>query len=345
MKIHIVQKGDTLWKIAKKYGVDFDELKKMNAQLSNPEMIMPGMKIKIPTTGGTVKKEMHTGMKEAPIAVHPYQQIPQPKLPVQKEMPIQKEAPKAVPHKEMPVKEKVVEKKETIYKPIMPQPVVPEIDIHNYYVTNMAEIETHTQAPPQPQPVYHHHESESSSSSGHYTMPVQEECYEMYAPIYPCPMPIQDCGCVGPVMQHGFAPYPYSYAAPFQGVPYQMPVMAPMPGYPTQQAPVWQQPQTLAPSHEWEEESSSSSYPYGHHMQGSTMQNPSAQPYWGMQGPVYGANPESSAYMPQYAPQPQNFPGYAQYPYQPYAMPQPYSYGMPAQQQYDRNPDASGEED
>lgn len=35
VKIHIVQKGDTLWKLAKKYGVSFEELKKVNAQLSN----------------------------------------------------------------------------------------------------------------------------------------------------------------------------------------------------------------------------------------------------------------------------------------------------------------------
>ena len=61
MKIHIVQKGDTLWKIAKKYGVNFEELKKMNSQLSNPDMIMPGMKIKVPTTGGNIKKEAPIG--------------------------------------------------------------------------------------------------------------------------------------------------------------------------------------------------------------------------------------------------------------------------------------------
>uniref|UniRef100_C5D5F5 Spore coat assembly protein SafA n=1 Tax=Geobacillus sp. (strain WCH70) TaxID=471223 RepID=C5D5F5_GEOSW len=57
MKIHIVQKGDTLWKIAQKYGVDFEQLKKMNGHLSNPDMIMPGMKIKVPTAGVPVKKE------------------------------------------------------------------------------------------------------------------------------------------------------------------------------------------------------------------------------------------------------------------------------------------------
>lgn len=55
MKIHIVQKGDTLWKIAKKYGVNFEELKNVNAQLSNPDLIMPGMKIKVPSADVPVK--------------------------------------------------------------------------------------------------------------------------------------------------------------------------------------------------------------------------------------------------------------------------------------------------
>src|SRR3954447_6225719 len=83
VKIHIVQKGDTLWKIAKKYGVNFEELKKMNSQLSNPDMIMPGIKIKVPTTGGSIKKEGAMGTKpesviklgvkkEVPIAEHPF---------------------------------------------------------------------------------------------------------------------------------------------------------------------------------------------------------------------------------------------------------------------------------
>ncbi|MEI4769430.1 SafA/ExsA family spore coat assembly protein [Psychrobacillus sp. FJAT-51614] len=48
MQTHIVQKGDTLWKISRKYGVSFDELKRLNAHLANPEYIVPGMKIFIP---------------------------------------------------------------------------------------------------------------------------------------------------------------------------------------------------------------------------------------------------------------------------------------------------------
>lgn len=73
MKIHIVQKGDTLWKIAQKYGVDFEQLKKMNGHLSNPDMIMPGMKIKVPTAGVPVKKEMPK--KEAKINMVPKQKM------------------------------------------------------------------------------------------------------------------------------------------------------------------------------------------------------------------------------------------------------------------------------
>src|SRR5690625_4056128 len=61
LKIHIVQKGDTLWEIAKQYGVDFEQLKQANSQLSSPDMIMPGMKIKIPSSSKQVKKE---GIKE-----------------------------------------------------------------------------------------------------------------------------------------------------------------------------------------------------------------------------------------------------------------------------------------
>ncbi|MGN7195297.1 spore coat assembly protein ExsA, partial [Bacillus mycoides] len=64
MKIHIVQKGETLWKIAKKYGVDFETLKKTNTQLSNPDLIMPGMKIKVPSHSVHVKQQ--TGSGSAP---------------------------------------------------------------------------------------------------------------------------------------------------------------------------------------------------------------------------------------------------------------------------------------
>lgn len=62
MKIHIVQLGDTLWKLAEKYNASFEELKKVNSHLANPEKLMPGMKIKIP--GATKQVQKGTSKKE-----------------------------------------------------------------------------------------------------------------------------------------------------------------------------------------------------------------------------------------------------------------------------------------
>ena len=48
VRIHIVQKGDTLWKIAKEYGISFEDLKRLNVHLANPDYIVPGMEIILP---------------------------------------------------------------------------------------------------------------------------------------------------------------------------------------------------------------------------------------------------------------------------------------------------------
>ncbi|MDV6377206.1 LysM domain-containing protein [Sporosarcina sp. GW1-11] len=48
MEVHIVVKGDTLWKIARQYNIPFEELKRVNAHLANPDYIVPGMKIFLP---------------------------------------------------------------------------------------------------------------------------------------------------------------------------------------------------------------------------------------------------------------------------------------------------------
>ena len=84
MTIHIVQKGDTLWNLSKKYNVDFQALKDANSQLANPDMIMPGMKIKIPVDKKQVTQSPKaTGPKEK--LMTPYKQMPQKAQPVIKE--------------------------------------------------------------------------------------------------------------------------------------------------------------------------------------------------------------------------------------------------------------------
>ncbi|KIL46122.1 SafA/ExsA family spore coat assembly protein [Jeotgalibacillus campisalis] len=132
MKIHVVQKGDTLWNIAKKYNVSFEELKAANTQLSNPDMIMPGMKIKVPSNS-KAKKEVvvkETVVKES-VVEHPYMDQ-KPKMQYQP-MP-------------MPIPQQ---------KPIMMQP---EIDIHQTYNLQLHQSQPHykqQQPMPMPMPMPH----------------------------------------------------------------------------------------------------------------------------------------------------------------------------------------------
>jgi morphogenetic protein associated with SpoVID len=142
LKIHIVQKGDTLWNIAKKYGVNFEELKSMNTQLSNPDLIMPGMKIKVPSGNVAIKKEapVQAPKKEMPIAEHPFA----------------KEKPKAVISEEINVPTApVTEKQSKPYIPPVPNvqhPVYTGIDLNNYYTVNMEMMPKVPNPPLPPKP-------------------------------------------------------------------------------------------------------------------------------------------------------------------------------------------------
>ncbi|WP_188453521.1 SafA/ExsA family spore coat assembly protein [Virgibacillus oceani] len=159
MKIHIVQKGDTLWELSKKYGVDFEQLKQVNSQLSSPDMIMPGMKIKIPSSSKPVPKEgMNPKESQQPIATNPYKNTSPKPLPVIKEddkekpKPIQPQMPMQ-PKKEMPIKPQPQPKKEMPIQP-QPQPQIPmqpiiqmpimEQEMQNYTTINLPKM-----------PVYH----------------------------------------------------------------------------------------------------------------------------------------------------------------------------------------------
>ncbi|MBH0230003.1 SafA/ExsA family spore coat assembly protein [Halobacillus yeomjeoni] len=156
MRIHIVQKDDTLWKIAKKYGVDFEELKAMNTQLSNPDMIMPGMKIKVPQGKKPVKKEAPKTTQK--------KEMPKQKKP--SNVPYQDTSPKPIPAIEEDEKQPVT--KGAMDKPMMPmQPgqmqmpfQMPNIDQHmqNYYTT--------FHLPQMPMPKAQHEKEDASEDSG-----------------------------------------------------------------------------------------------------------------------------------------------------------------------------------
>lgn len=241
MKIHIVQKGDTLWEIAKKYGVNFEELKQVNPQLASPDMIMPGMKIKVPSSTKQVKKEapIKEKQKEMPKPTapkHPIvkedekekQQIIQPEKPLPQmpvypmmQMPaIEQEMQnytminlppmQAMPQMEMPhhekAKEPVKEKKEEMTLDTK-QHVAPQMPQH-----------LHTPPAPQELPTVHQHQCEEAPPM---QMPAQAPCTHMY-----------------PVCCHVLAPcYPVMPPHGFEGAmgghhPMPMPMPEPMPMHP-----------------------------------------------------------------------------------------------------------------
>lgn len=47
-RVHTVRKGDTLWAVAKQYGVDLAALVRANPQIKNPNLIYPGEAVKVP---------------------------------------------------------------------------------------------------------------------------------------------------------------------------------------------------------------------------------------------------------------------------------------------------------
>lgn len=125
MKIYTVQKGDTLYKIAKNHNITLDQLLSVNPNISNPDHIMPGMKIKIPAvkSGTAAHHSAHDKTKDhytAPVGGIKGT-APKPHFPMME-----------APAKEVPVHEAPPKKHE--YKPTAHlAPLMPLVDIN---VTN-----------------------------------------------------------------------------------------------------------------------------------------------------------------------------------------------------------------
>ncbi|MEH7156943.1 SafA/ExsA family spore coat assembly protein, partial [Neobacillus drentensis] len=262
MKIHIVQKGDTLWKIAKKYGVNFEELKKMNSQLSNPDMIMPGMKVKVPTSGGTIKKEAPMGtkpgttinlgvkkeqplvkekpVKEVLIKEKPIKEVPIKEAPI-KEAPIKEVPIKEVPIKEAPIKEAPIIKETPVapFTPKMPLQIVPEIDINNYYMMNMQNMTVQQpQLPPKPANILPEIKEVPKKEMPIKEVPIKEapikEAPIKEAPVVPAPPPVMEAPAeVAPLQDNCVPMTPImpgpGFCPPFGGFPMQMQPFMPYP--------------------------------------------------------------------------------------------------------------------
>lgn len=90
MEVHVVQKGDTLWKISRQYGISFEDLKRVNAHLAHPDYIVPGMKIFLPETAKGKKGEQKPGagsghVQKTEKAPHQKPQVPKEEVKVEKQ--------------------------------------------------------------------------------------------------------------------------------------------------------------------------------------------------------------------------------------------------------------------
>ncbi len=269
MKIHIVQQGDTLWKLAKKYDVDFEQLKAVNNHLSNPDVIMPGMKIKIPAAGVPVKKQ--AVKKEEPIKAQ------QPKeAPIMKEAPIKKEevviapkeefkvpapppAPPVQPIQVQPIQQPITQQQYlhhmnmnfNVYKPQVPpapveKPVAPKLP----EIKELPKMEKPKPMVPPPlpkkempkpmpkqvdQPVAKPVEKQAPvAPQPMYQMPVQQDCYPVTGIMPGCapyaPAMIQP-GC-SPYSPGMFQPGYPQYPGMAPSIPYGYQTPSPMGGFP-----------------------------------------------------------------------------------------------------------------
>lgn len=184
MKIHIVQKGDTLWEIANTYDVSFEELIQLNSHLSSPDMIMPGMKIKIPSSTKHVKQEKDTTKKETSMFKdHSAQPMPM----MSDELKGSKETKyhQMKEKKEQPEIMKMPEIPDLPAMPLQTSPMGYETKMYNKpHKTKDKE----TMPPPvQHQPMYHSQ------------MPVMPVCCHGFHPHYP-PMPVNHYSAHQPFM-------------------------------------------------------------------------------------------------------------------------------------------------
>ncbi|CAN2247844.1 morphogenetic protein associated with SpoVID (inner coat morphogenesis) [Bacillus subtilis] len=305
MKIHIVQKGDSLWKIAEKYGVDVDEVKKLNTQLSSPDSIMPGMKIKVPSEGVLVRKEAKSG----PAAGSVKQEHP--------EHPYAKEKPKSVVDVE---DTKPKEKKSVPYVPPMPnlqEDVYPEADVNDYY--DMKQL-FQPWSPPKPEEPKHHDGNNDHMYHMQDQFPQQEAMSNMENANYPNMPNMPKAPEVGGMEEENVhhtvpnmpAVQPY-FHYPAHFVPCPVPVSPILPGsglcypfYPAQPYPMYQphgyQPSFVSPQYdpgEYENQHHENSH-HGHYGSFGAPQYASpafGSPYGHMPyGPHYGAPQVMGAY-------------------------------------------------
>ncbi len=244
LKIHVVQKDETLWNIAQKYGVSVDEVIAANPQISNPNMVMPGMKITVPANASNKqqaatpnKAQPKTQMKEKQ-EMKPKQQPSNQILPAieedeqEKWEPLKKEMPALPLHfNQQPI----------------PQQPQPSQEVQWAQFTNNFDFETHFH------PAQKQEEKKQQMSPAEAPKEKKQPPQQMQQPIPQPPMPMQQ------PMQQQQAPCYSQEGIPFgyTNHPYQKPTPLPANYSPQVMGTQMQQPSFQQPMQ----------HPYGNYQQ------------------------------------------------------------------------------
>ncbi|MCD9025686.1 LysM peptidoglycan-binding domain-containing protein [Cohnella sp. NL03-T5] len=153
---HIVQQGDTLWKLSKAWGIQLADMIKANPQLKNPNALLTGEVVNIPKTpngsaspgatmhGNSTPGKANTGMKaETGVQIQP---VPMP-LPAPQPAPIIPNVPVAPPPAPvMPIKE---------MKPTYGVEVHEHTNLFMQFPVPMVQATAHVEEPYCPEPMPH----------------------------------------------------------------------------------------------------------------------------------------------------------------------------------------------
>jgi LysM repeat protein len=243
---HVVQQGDSLWKLGKAWDVPLQAMIKANAHLKNPNVLMTGDVVYVPKMqhghGHMHSNQHHTHHTTSKLSTEPfapvpmtqpmppadaYQQpiIPSPQVPVD-------EAPPLSTGETVPAAPQVIDQA-PMASPVIPAPVTDGLELHEPYGQAVHPFQQfHITATE----VFAYPEQQHEAMTYPAYSPYQEEpCEPLPTMVAPVSVVDEGCGCGGPAMnEHPWMNYPASYSNvpmgnPWDSMPEAMPAFYPPP--------------------------------------------------------------------------------------------------------------------
>lgn len=217
---HVVQQGDTLWKLGKAWDVPLQDMIKANTHLKNPNVLMTGDIVYVPkmqhghghgqTHGGHHQAHHTTKLSTEPFAPEPMTQPAAPMETYQQPiipspvMPQVEEAPPLSTGETMPAQPQMIPQAP------MSMPVIPQPDLQEPYGQAVHPfLQFHIQATEVSAYPEQHHEAMTYPAYSPYQ---EEPCEPLPTMMPPVSAVDEGCGCGGPAInEHPWMNYPANY--------------------------------------------------------------------------------------------------------------------------------------